>query len=61
MSVDFSKVEIIKAHPKRKMTTVQEIVTLVRRASEELRRVGLVVFHQQRLIQVQPTFLKVVG
>ena len=45
MSADFPKFEIIKAHPKRKMTTVQEIVTLVRRACEELRRVGLVVFH----------------
>ena len=35
MSADFSEVEILKAHPKRKMTTVQDKLPL---RSEELSR-----------------------
>ncbi len=41
MSADFSEVEILKAHPKRKMTTVQgKLPVRFRRAFEELRRIS---------------------
>ena len=41
MSADFPEVEIIKAHPKRKMATSQgRLPPRFRTASEELRRIS---------------------